>query len=199
MRTFPLTDGSTFTLVIGHVRTPCGRIVQRQYQNVPVHEYYRLSLSERDTAGKPHCNTDGGRVVYGGGGIHPDLLLKRVEVPVWLAKLREADVIYEWTGGYATANPAAGSLDAAIVARPIPRVTITDFREFATRQGLTIPEGDDVDLLLQATLVPALARVRWGDAGFYRAQAMLDDDVRLASASFEKAASILGTGVATAH
>ena len=31
MRGFPMSDGSALVLVVGHVRTPCGRIVQRQY------------------------------------------------------------------------------------------------------------------------------------------------------------------------
>src|SRR6185436_14297090 len=72
MRGFPLADGSIFVLVVGHVKTPCGRVVQRQYRNVTTHEYYRLAKAERDTAGRASCTTDAGRVVYGGGGIYPD-------------------------------------------------------------------------------------------------------------------------------
>jgi hypothetical protein len=33
------------------------------------------SRADRDTAGRPNCRTDGGRVVYGGGGIYPDLVV----------------------------------------------------------------------------------------------------------------------------
>ena len=34
MRGFPMADGSILELVIGHVRTPCGRVVQRQYRAI---------------------------------------------------------------------------------------------------------------------------------------------------------------------
>ena len=50
MQGFPLTDGSVVMLVVGHVRTPCGRVIQREYRDVTTRDYYRLSRAERDTA-----------------------------------------------------------------------------------------------------------------------------------------------------
>src|SRR5476651_2636992 len=85
MRGFPMSDGSVLVLVIGHVRTPCGRIVQRQYHSLSRVDYYRMARAERDTAGRPSCKTDGGRTVYGGGGIYPDVqLADAAPAPRWL-------------------------------------------------------------------------------------------------------------------
>ena len=99
MGTFPLTDGSVFVLVIGHVKTPCGRVVQRQYQSITRRDYYRLAIAERDTAGRPSCKTDGGRTVYGGGGIYPDVMVgARDPVPLWLARAREQQFQHDKVG-----------------------------------------------------------------------------------------------------
>src|SRR3989441_9427459 len=68
MRGLPLADGSLIMLVVGHVTTPCGRVIQRQYRGITRRDYFRLARAERDTAGRPSCKTDGGRTVYGGGG-----------------------------------------------------------------------------------------------------------------------------------
>jgi carboxyl-terminal processing protease len=75
MQGFPLTDGSVVMLTIGQLRTPCGRVVQRQYRGLRTADYYRMARAERDTAGRPSCRTASGRTVYGGGGIYPDVVL----------------------------------------------------------------------------------------------------------------------------
>ena len=45
---------------------------------------------------------------------------------------------------------------------------------------MTIPTGDDADALLNRILLPRIADVKWGDAGFYRVRAMFDPEVRAA-------------------
>src|SRR3982750_232022 len=67
MRGFPMSDGSLLMLVVGPVRSPCGRVVQRQYRSITRRGYYRMARADRDTTGRPSCKTDAGRTVYGGG------------------------------------------------------------------------------------------------------------------------------------
>ncbi|HEX6912312.1 MAG TPA: S41 family peptidase, partial [Longimicrobium sp.] len=103
MQGFPLTDGSIIMLTIGHIKTPCGRVIQRQYRDVRGADYYRMARTARDTVGRPSCRTAGGRTVYGGGGIYPDVVMPEAEpVPVWLARLSEEAVHTRWIGGYLT-------------------------------------------------------------------------------------------------
>src|SRR2546425_5234855 len=68
MRGLPLADGSLIMLVVGHVTTPCGRVIQRQYRGITRRDYFRLARAERDTAGSPSAQTDRGRNRDGGGG-----------------------------------------------------------------------------------------------------------------------------------
>jgi carboxyl-terminal processing protease len=196
MRGFPLTDGSAIVLVVGHVKTPCGRVVQRQYRDVRVQDYYRLSRAARDTAGRPSCRTDRGRTVYGGGGIYPDVVLPEPEpAPLWLARLREADLLTQWAGGWVGSAPAElASLDAAAASPALPPAALASFRAFASARGATVPEGGEADARLGRELLLAAAWAKWGSAGYYRLAAVLDPQVKEAVAQFGRAAEILGGG-----
>ena len=193
MAGFPMSDGSIIELVIGHVRTPCGRVIQRQYHSISRHEYYRLAGAERDTVGRPSCKTDQGRTVYGGGGIYPDVRIGGEDVlPLWLARVRENDLVLKWIGGYVTANAAAVSTLDALAANPmLPAAAIGDFRAFASQQGVSIAAGSDVDAELQRVLTRAAARAKFGDAGYYRIAALVDPTVRQAAQQFDRASAIL--------
>ena len=192
MAGFPMSDGSFIELVIGHVRTPCGRVIQRQYHSISRHEYYRLAGVERDTVGRPSCKTDQGRTVYGGGGIYPDVRLAEDPQPLWLARVRENDLVLKWIGGYVNANVGIPATLDALASQPLmPPSAIADFRSFASQQSVAIPAGADVDSELQRVLVRALARAKYGDAGYYRVAALVDPTVRRAAQQFDGASAIL--------
>lgn len=193
MRTFPMADGSWLMMVVGHVKTPCGRVVQRQYRGVTRRDYFRLARAERDTAGRPSCRTAGGRTVYGGGGVYPDVVLPEPDpVPLWLARVREDDLPLKWIGGYLTAAGAAlPSLDALAPNPVLPAGALADFRAFAQSQNVTIPpEGDT---RLERLLLRSIALTKWGEEGYYRVAAALDPAVKDAARYFDRAAGILAT------
>jgi carboxyl-terminal processing protease len=191
MRGFPMTDGSVIMLVVGHLRTPCGRIVQRQYREITRSDYYRLAATERDTAGRPSCRTDGGRVVYGGGGIYPDLKLANAPLaPAWLSEIRELDLPTAWAGGWVTANgPSIPSIDVLARDPVLPAAALAEFRSLAARKNVVIPA--DVDAELQRALVGAVAVARFGDAGYYRVVAVTDPQVKEAIAALDRASGMV--------
>lgn len=193
MQAFPMTDGSVFVLVVGHVRTPCGRNIQREYRSVTTREYYRASREERDRAGRPTCTTAGGRTVYGGGGIYPDVLLERREIPLWLAQVREAMLPLRWTPGYIEANADRFPDPESLARAPrLPPDAIPLFREFAREQGIRIPEGEDADRRLEELLLLSIAAARWGPSGYSRVAAAIDPEVAAAVAAFDTAQMVLG-------
>ncbi len=74
-RIFPLQpSGGALTLTIAHYYTPSGRLIQRDYSNGSLFDYY---ARRGDTAparkASDEKKTDLGRTVYGGGGIEPDI------------------------------------------------------------------------------------------------------------------------------
>jgi carboxyl-terminal processing protease len=194
MRGFPMSDGSVLVLVVGHVRTPCGRIVQRQYRSITRRDYYRMARAERDTAGRPSCRTDAGRTVYGGGGIYPDLPLAEASAPPrWMLQLDELQLPLAWSGSYVTSQAAAlTSLDDFARSGTLPAAASADFRQFAAKQGVTIPTDAASSAELLHMLVERVAQTRWGAEGSYRVSARQDPEIRQAVASFDRAGPLLG-------
>jgi carboxyl-terminal processing protease len=86
----PLEYGTALTLTSSKYYTPSGRLVQRDYTNEGLYDYYThggLGRTTDDSAPVqptgPESKTDTGRSVYGGGGITPDEPVKpRIFPPV---------------------------------------------------------------------------------------------------------------------
>ncbi len=192
MRGFPMSDGSVLVLVIGQVRTPCGRVVQREYRTITRRDYYRLARAERDTAGRPSCKTSAGRIVYGGGGIYPDVLLAEAPpAPRWLARIDEQQVALSWSGSYVDASGSTlGTLDAFASGAPLSAATLADFRAYAAKQGVDVPA--DADELLQRELRSGIAYAKWGVEGSYRVDVTRDAAVRQAMTAFGEASKLVG-------
>jgi carboxyl-terminal processing protease len=187
MQGLPLLDGSAIMLVIGRIRTPCGRIVQREYRSITRRDYYRLSAADRDTVDRPSCSTSKGRRVFGGGGIYPDVVLPEPAAPpAWLARILEDELPLKWAGGYLT-QAALVSVDS-LVARPEAIApAVTSFREFAVTRKFDLPTGDDADRWLRRILLLELASVKWGEEGYYRVVVAQDAAIVEAMASFDRA------------
>lgn len=82
-RIFPLLNGGALTLTIAHYYTPSGRLIQRDYSNGSLFEYYtKRNAKGVETAVQPRTDerkTDLGRTVYGGGGIEPDIKVENAD------------------------------------------------------------------------------------------------------------------------
>lgn len=95
---FPLTDGAVLQMTVSRYYTPAGRLIQTPYdQGIADEDYYASKMELRDlmegdlpTTGLVNVSsfvdsipdslkyaTDGGRVVFGGGGILPDYLVRQ--------------------------------------------------------------------------------------------------------------------------
>ena len=81
---YKLSDGSALRLTVARYYTPSGRCIQRDYSNEEVYEddfHARFESGELETGELPeHADTTkfytaGGRIVYGGGGISPDVFV----------------------------------------------------------------------------------------------------------------------------
>jgi carboxyl-terminal processing protease len=188
-----LGDGSTLIMVVGHVRTPSGRVVQRSYRGVALRDYYDGAWAPRDTAGLPRYTTDDGRTVYGGGGIVPDVALGAPAlVPLWLERTQEDRVPFQWVGAYLDARGADyPTLDAFAAAPTLSAPTLSNFRAFAAAHGDSIDTGPTTDRILQRFLALVLAEAKWGAPGYYRIAAVTDPDVSTATAAFDRAPAIL--------
>ena len=69
---YQLSEHTGLALTTAHYYTPSGRLIQRQYENVSLYDYYYHPELTKPAHAEVRL-TDGGREVYGGGGITPDV------------------------------------------------------------------------------------------------------------------------------
>jgi carboxyl-terminal processing protease len=74
---YPLSENTGLALTTAKYYTPSGRLIQRDYTNVSLYDYYferdEDSGANNNTTNREVKLTDSGRTVYGGGGITPDI------------------------------------------------------------------------------------------------------------------------------
>lgn len=177
---FIMSDGSVLMLVVGNVRTPCGRLIQRPYRDVPISRYWALAGLDPDTTQLPSCKSDAGRTLFGGGGIHPDLLLPQApQPPVWWTRAAEKNLRTRWAGSFvAERSSTLTSVQALLGDAEVGREVVRTFRVRSAEEGLKLDAvGEDV---LLSYLLPEVARVRWGLAEAIQVSAALDPAVDLA-------------------
>ena len=69
---YQLSEHTGLALTTAHYYTPSGRLIQREYENVSLYDYYYHPELTKPNHAEVRL-TDGGREVYGGGGITPDI------------------------------------------------------------------------------------------------------------------------------
>ena len=70
---YPLANDTGLALTTAKYYTPSGRLIQRDYSNVSLYDYYFERDDNNNVSNKEVKLTDSGRTVYGGGGITPDV------------------------------------------------------------------------------------------------------------------------------
>lgn len=110
-----LKDGSAMRLTIARYYTPTGRSIQRPYgDSIDYHEdalkrYENGEFYEPDSSiykNAPKFETPGGKIVYGGGGITPDIFLPfdSTNRSVFITELRIASAFNHWAFDYMDKN-----------------------------------------------------------------------------------------------
>lgn len=184
-------DGSAIRLTIARYYTPTGRSIQKPYDN-GYEEYYR-DLNERFYRGEHRAAdsikfadslqyvTPGGKIVYGGGGIMPDMFIPSdtTGMSVYFMKIRTSGLIYRFALQYTDSNREI--LDrfdniADLKKHLDTRDLLKSFISFATENGIP-PEpsgirvsGDIIDIQIKAYI----ARNMLDNDGFYPVWQALD-------------------------
>jgi len=103
-RQYRLRNGSALFLTVARYYTPSGRLIQRDYSKDKI-SYYAEGYDELDpnaepdtsTTDRPAFTTVSGRVVYGGGGITPDVPLRSEELNETQQAIESASLPFTFT------------------------------------------------------------------------------------------------------
>ena len=149
----PYNDGSALRLTIARYYTPTGRSIQKPYKNGEEMDYNmdmvrRYQNNEFFSADSIHFadslkfTTPKGKIVYGGGGIMPDVFvpLDTTHVTKYYVETSGRNIIYRYTIEYADKHREAlnkvttlGGLDSLFAA---DKNLFNDFVRYASKQGV---------------------------------------------------------------
>lgn len=113
---YQLSDGSEIMLTVARYYTPLGRCIQRPFKYGEGEEYYMNAIQRyetgemQDTLSQPKDNvkyvTRSGKVLYGGGGITPDIIvpIKTSKDIVYFNLLANSGVVYQYALQYGHKN-----------------------------------------------------------------------------------------------
>ncbi|MGF1583795.1 MAG: S41 family peptidase [Bacteroidales bacterium] len=186
------SDGSALRLTVARYYTPTGRSIQKPYDEGS--ENYYNDLDERfrhgefDIADSIKFNdslkfiTPGGNIVYGGGGIMPDVFIPRDTTGMtdFYSQVTRRGLVYRFAFDYAdkNRNSLSGFRSAAEINRYLDRQSLMDnFLTFAEGEGLT---GNDDQIAMSRDIMHTqikayIARNVLDNEGFYPIISRIDD------------------------
>ena len=190
-------DGSALRLTVARYYTPTGRSIQRSYENGK-DDYYH-DFAERFSRGEYEYEdsikfddsqkfvTPGGKIVYGGGGIMPDVFvpLDTTGASEYYNKVRSLGLMYRFAFYYTDIHRS--SLEQFTTARDIEgylddQDLLPQFIKYASEKGLP-PDYKDIrisELVLQKTIKAYVARNIIDNDGFYPIIADIDETLKVA-------------------
>lgn len=183
----PYADGSALRLTIARYYTPTGRSIQKPYENGHQDEYdmdivHRYNNNEFFSADSIHFDdslkftTPKGKIVYGGGGIMPDLFIPMdtLDVTKYFMEVSGRNILYRYTIEYADKHreelnkvETIADLKAMLDA---DKNLLSDFIRYAAGQGVKPVQRDIARsrLLIESQLRAYIGRnTVLEDNGFY--------------------------------
>lgn len=193
-----LLDGSALRLTVARYFTPSGRSIQKPYDK-DVEKYYtefmqRFLDGQLENADSIHFEdslkytTTGGRVVYGGGGIMPDIFvpLQRAERSAYFNEIANRGLIYQFAFDYTdTHREAVKTHKTAERYTKNFRITDAIFNEFVAycKEAGVQPDNEGIRTsgkLIRMQLKAYIGRNVFGNAAFYPTLHQNDDALQKA-------------------
>lgn len=189
-----LKDGSALRLTISRYYTPTGRCIQKPYGNGVDYEndyFHRIENGEllnEDSVKVDESlkfETPGGRIVYGGGGIYPDVFIPNDTsgASYYLTELYYAGVFNHWAIDYLDKNrERLNDFDAFTRRFNVTPDMFERFINYATTLGI---ERNNIDIITSRSVIKnrmkaEIARHVWEDNGYY--SVYVEDDLDVQSA-----------------
>ena len=133
---YPLAENTGLALTTARYYTPSGRLIQRSYEGKSFFDYYYRKDLETKNLNDVKM-TDGGRTVYGGGGITPDKKYTPPEFTPFQKQLLRKYAFFNFTaryfGTHTTDLPKDWAPDQAVM---------NDFHRYVLDEGVEFTEAE---------------------------------------------------------
>ena len=198
------TDGSALRLTISRYYTPTGRSIQKPYGDGVDYEmdyYNRFDSGEmmNEDSVKHDENlkytTPAGRIVYGGGGIYPDVFIPNdtAGASYYLTELYYEGIFNHYAIKFLDSKrQTLTNFDQFLKSFVVSESMFNDFISYATKLGIAQKPNDILisKAVIKNRIKAEFARHIWQDNGYYAVYLADDLDVQKALAEFSKASSI---------
>src|SRR3989441_2953873 len=134
---YPLVENTGLALTTAKYYTPSGRLIQRDYSNVSLYDYYYHREGEENN-GHEIKLTDSGRTVYGGGGISPDVKIAAVKSNRFQDSLLQHYAFFNFAKHYVITHHPTNKFE-------VDDVVLQDFRKFLDEEKIPYTESDLVE------------------------------------------------------
>lgn len=191
----PYPDGSALRLTVARYFTPTGRSIQKPYTNGNDYDYdmdivRRYNNNEFFSADSIHFAdslkfiTPKGKVVYGGGGIMPDVFipLDTTDMTRYYAEVTGRNILYRYTLDYADRHRKAinevQTMEQLTALLDADKTLFNDFVNYATAHGVkpVMSEINRSRRIMEAQLRAYIGRhTALEDDGFYYNIYPIDD------------------------
>lgn len=132
---YPLSEKSGLALTTARYYTPSGRLIQRDYTEVSLYDYYYHPQSNSSLHNEVRL-TDGGREVYGGGGIDPDVKVAAPKLTPTQERLESRGAFFNFGKVYLGVHKTiARDFDAN---DPV----IEEFQQFLAKEKIQLSDQD---------------------------------------------------------
>lgn len=204
---YPLKGNRGLALTTGKYYTPSDRLIQRDYSN-SFYDYYN-NRNDQASGSREEFFTDGGRVVYGGGGIAPDQeveleplskLVRRIQRKGYFREFASKLYSHEIPSSIVDNFPigrdeelSQGERDEVVERFQMDSGTLDAFLDYVAAEGLSLPE-DEVEKnreVIKNLLSQEVLLLLVGEEASYRIALELDSQVRAAIDLLPKALSLL--------
>ena len=135
---YPLGENTGLALTTAKYYTPSGRLIQRDYSNLSLYDYYYNRETEENQANREVKLTDSGRTVYGGGGITPDVKLPPVKSNHFQDTLLQHYAFFNFAKHYVINHKPSQNLE-------VDDTIMQDFRKFLESEKIAFTEGELIE------------------------------------------------------
>jgi len=180
---YPLSQGAALALTTARYYTPSGRLIQRDYDSLEDYLSYEDEGAPEATPASEIRRTDSGRTVYGGGGIHPDVLVDLEPTSKFVDQLQRGQAFFHFSVEYNTRHKG---LTRGFEVTP---AILSEFQQFLDRRKIawTPAEIEADEARLKTEIRQAISSTLWGLEEGYKVTIEIDRQVQRAIDLFPEA------------